>query len=78
MQQALILVLFLVVSYRMTEQSNLAPFSLGCIPLAFVLGWLFFDEAPWATLFPGAILIAAGGLLIVWRERAQAKQTYNW
>ena len=71
-------VLFLVVSYRMTEQSNLAPFSYFGIPLAFVLGWLFFDEAPWATLFPGAILIAAGGLLIVWRERAQAKQTYNW
>ena len=62
-------VLFLVVSYRMTEQSNLAPFSYFGIPLAFLLGWLFFDEAPWETLFPGAFLIAAGGLLIVWRER---------
>lgn len=64
-------VLFLVVSYRMTEQSNLAPFSYFGIPLAFVMGWLFFDEAPWSTLFPGAILIAAGGLLIVWRERTR-------
>jgi drug/metabolite transporter (DMT)-like permease len=64
-------VLFLVVSYRMTEQSNLAPFSYFGIPLAFVLGWAFFDEAPWSTLFPGAILIAAGGLLIVWRERTR-------
>ncbi|SPH19658.1 Riboflavin transporter [Ascidiaceihabitans donghaensis] len=62
-------VLFLVASYRMTEPSNLAPFSYFGIPLAFVLGWLFFDEAPWDTLFPGAILIALGGLLIVWRER---------
>ena len=68
-------VLFLTVSYRMTEQSNLAPFSYFGIPLAFIMGWLFFDETPWSTLFPGAILIAAGGLLIVWRERAQFKQT---
>ena len=58
----------------MTEQSNLAPFSYFGIPLAFIFGWLFFDEAPWATLFPGAILIAAGGLLIVWRERATYKK----
>lgn len=62
-------VLFLVASYRMTEQSNLAPFSYFGIPMAFVLGWMFFDETPWAALFPGALLIAVGGLLIVWRER---------
>jgi drug/metabolite transporter (DMT)-like permease len=62
-------VLFLVAGYRMTEQSNLAPFSYFGIPLAFVMGWVFFDEAPWDALFPGALLIAAGGLLIVWRER---------
>ena len=66
-------VLFLIVSYRMTEHSNLAPFSYFGIPLAFGMGWLFFDEAPWSTLFPGAILIAAGGLLIVWRERSRHK-----
>lgn len=65
-------VLFLVVSCRMTEQSNLAPFSYFGIPLAFVLGWLFFDEAPWSSIFPGALLIAAGGLIIVWRERSKA------
>lgn len=62
-------VLCLVTAYRMTEQSNLAPFSYFGIPLAFVLGWLVFDEAPWQDLFPGAILIAAGGLIIIWRER---------
>ncbi|MCR9124896.1 MAG: DMT family transporter [Rhodobacteraceae bacterium] len=62
-------VLCLVISYRMTEQSNLAPFNYFGIPIAFVLGWLFFDEAPWGDLFPGALLIAGGGLLIVFRER---------
>ena len=62
-------VLFLVASYRMTEQSNLAPFSYFGIPLAFVLGWFFFDETPWNALFPGALLIATGGMMIIWRER---------
>jgi len=62
-------VLCLVVSYRMTEQSNLAPFSYFGIPIAFVAGWLVFDEAPWGDLFPGAILIIFGGLVVIWRER---------
>lgn len=62
-------VLFLIAAYRLTEQSNLAPFSYFGIPFAFVLGWIFFGESPWSELFPGALLIAAGGLLIVWRER---------
>ena len=62
-------VLCLVISYRMTEQSNLAPFSYFGIPMAFVLGWLFFGEAPFGDLFPGVLLIVAGGLLVIWRER---------
>lgn len=66
-------VLCLVVSFRMTEQSNLAPFSYFGIPLAFVLGWLFFDEAPFQDLFPGALLIIAGGLMVIWRERRARK-----
>lgn len=62
-------VLLLIMSYRMTEQSNLAPFSYFGIPLAFALGWIFYGEAPWSDLFPGALFIIVGGLLIVWRER---------
>lgn len=62
-------VLFLVISYRMTEQSNLAPFSYFGIPFAFFFGWLFFGETPFDALFPGAFLIAVGGLLVIWRER---------
>lgn len=62
-------VLIMVVSFRMTEQSNIAPFSYFGIPFAFFLGWLFFEETPIGDLFPGAILIAVGGLLVVWRER---------
>lgn len=62
-------VLFLVISYRMTEQSNLAPFSYFGIPMAFFFGWIFFGEAPVNDMFPGAILIAVGGLLVVLRDR---------
>lgn len=62
-------VLCLVVAYRMTEPSNLAPFSYFGIPIAFGLGWVFFDEAPIDDLFPGALLIVAAGLMIVSRER---------
>lgn len=62
-------VLCMVISFRMTEQSNLAPFNYFGIPMAFGLGWLFFDEAPFNDLFPGAILIAAGGLMVIWREQ---------
>jgi len=66
-------VLLLIAAFRMTEQSNLAPFSYFGIPFAFVFGWLFYDEAPWSELFPGALLIILGGLVIVWRERAQRR-----
>lgn len=53
----------------MTEPSNLAPFNYFGIPIAFALGWLFFAEAPVNDLFPGALLLVGGGLLIIYRER---------
>jgi drug/metabolite transporter (DMT)-like permease len=68
-------VLCLVVSYRMTEQSNLAPFSYFGLPFAFFFGWLFFGEAPIRDLLPGAILIVIGGLIVVWRERHLGRRT---
>jgi len=61
-------VLCLVISFRMTEPSNLAPFYYFGIVFAFILGWVFFGEAPFDQLFPGVLLIVASGLLIVWRE----------
>ena len=66
-------VLLLIVSFRMTEQSNLAPFSYFGIPMAFFFGWVFFDEAPIRDLFPGSILIVVGGVMVVWRERRRNK-----
>ena len=67
--------LLYVVSYRMTEQCNLAPFSYFGIPIAFLFVCAVFDDTPWAALFPGGILIIFGGLLIFWRERSGTTQT---
>ncbi|MDE0521540.1 MAG: DMT family transporter [Boseongicola sp.] len=66
-------VLCLVVSFRMTEPSNLAPFTYFGIPIAFALGWLFFSEAPVDDLLPGALLLVGGGLLIIYRERRMGR-----
>lgn len=67
--------LLMVIALRMTEQSNIAPFNYFGIPMAFLLGWVFFGEAPLSDLFPGAFLIVAGGLLVIWRERRVKLQT---
>ncbi len=62
-------VLSLITAYRLTQPANLSPFEYFGIPFAFVLGWIFFDEAPFGRLIPGVFLIVAGGLIIAWRER---------
>lgn len=67
-------VLCLVHAYRLTQPGNLSPFEYFGIPFSFVLGWLFFDEAPFGRLFPGVILVVAAGLLIAWRERRQRER----
>ena len=61
-------VLALISAYRLARPSSLSPYEYFGIPFAFILGWLFFDETPFAKLFPGVLLIIAGGLLIAWRE----------
>ena len=63
-------VYFWVSAYRLTEPSNLSPFQYFGIPISFVIGWFFFDEAPFSKLFPGVILIIAGGCLVIWHERS--------
>jgi len=61
-------VLFMMLAYRMTAPSLLAPFGYFAILSAFFFGWLVFGEAPVETLFPGVLLIVAAGGLIMWRE----------
>ena len=62
-------VLSMISAYRLTQPSNLSPFEYFGIPFSYMIGWIIFNETPFNQLFPGVILIVAGGLLIVWRER---------
>ena len=45
-----------------------SPVRIFGIPLALLLGWWFFAEAPLERLFPGVFAIVAGGLVIIWRQ----------
>ena len=61
-------VLCLIAAYRMTEPSIIASFEYFGIPISFILGWLFFAEAPFEILFPGVFFIGCGGIIIIYRE----------
>ena len=65
-------VLCLITAYRMADPSSLSPFEYFGIPFSFFLGWVFFNETPFDSLFPGVLFIVAGGLLVIWRERKVA------
>lgn len=67
-------VLSLITAYRSTDAANIAPFEYFGIPFSFGIGWFAFGEAPFDQLFPGAILIVGGGLLIVWRQRVHSRR----
>ncbi len=62
-------VLALISAYRLARPASLSPYEYFGIPFAFILGWIFFNEAPFDKLFPGVLLIIMGGMLIAWRER---------
>ena len=67
-------VYFLTLAYRRTPASLLAPFEYFGILSALVVGWIVFGEWPMARIFPGALFIAAAGLMIIFREHRVAQQ----
>ncbi len=62
-----------IFSYRLISASKMASFEYFGIPSSFVLGWLFFNEAPWEQLFPGVFVIVFAGMIIIWRDNIKAK-----
>ena len=44
------------------------PFDYIEIFFALILGWVFFKEWPVDQLFPGALFIVAGGIIIYLRQ----------
>ena len=55
--------------FSLVAPSSLAPFEYLGIPSSFILGWIFFNEAPLDQLFPGVIGIIAAGMIVIWRDR---------
>ena len=62
-----------IYSYRLIAASKIASFEYLGIPSSFILGWIFFNEAPWDQLFPGVIVIILSGMIIIWRDKEKNK-----
>ena len=62
-----------IYSYRLISASKIASFEYLGIPSSFILGWIFFNEAPWDQLFPGVLVIILAGMIIIWRDNVKQK-----
>jgi drug/metabolite transporter (DMT)-like permease len=62
--------LILTASYRLAPASVIAPFDYTAILFAFGLGYVMFGEVPTPLVMPGAAIVVAAGLFVLWRERA--------
>jgi drug/metabolite transporter (DMT)-like permease len=61
--------LLLTESYRFAPASVIAPFDYSMMIWAFLLGYAIFGELPTIYVFIGSAIVAAAGLLVIWRER---------
>ena len=61
-------VLLLIYGSRKAELSKIMPFDYIEIFFALILGWVFFKEWPVDQLFPGALFIVVGGIIIYLRQ----------
>ena len=61
--------ILLTESYRHADTSIIAPFEYTSMIWALLIGWIVFGELPAVTVVVGGLIVAATGLLIVWRER---------
>ena len=66
--------IFLTESYRHAPQSVVAPFGYSTMLWALVFGYVFLGEVPTKLVLAGAAIIAAAGLLVVFRERQLGKR----
>ena len=66
--------LLLIYGSRRAELSKIMPFDYIEIFFALILGWIFFKEWPVDQLFPGALFIIIGGIIIYLRQNYYNKQ----
>ena len=60
-------------AYRAGEASFLAPFEYVNLPLVLLWGFLIFGDFPNALALFGMVLIASGGMIMIFRERAKGR-----
>ncbi len=60
-------------AYRVAEAGVAAPFEYVALPLAVLWGALLFADLPDKLAVAGMMLIAGGGLLLIWRETRAAR-----
>ena len=56
-------------SYRYADTSIIAPFEYTTMIWAFLIGWFAFGDLPTLTVSIGAVIVAAAGMFVIWRER---------
>ena len=61
--------ILLTASYRFAETAVIASFEYVSMLMALGVGYFVFAEVPTLPMLAGAALIAAAGLVIVYRER---------
>lgn len=66
--------LLMTYSYRYAEASTIAPLDYASMIMSVVLGYVFFAEVPTWSIWIGAPLVVAAGLIILWREYHLKKQ----
>ncbi|MEM7404387.1 MAG: DMT family transporter [Pseudomonadota bacterium] len=66
----------MIAAIARSEASALQPFTYSIVLWALLLGWLVFDEWPDAMSVAGTLLVLAGGLYALHRERRQARATH--
>ena len=60
-------------AYRAAEASFLAPFEYANLPLVLLWGFLIFGDFPNTLALFGMLLIASGGMIMIFRERAKGR-----
>jgi drug/metabolite transporter (DMT)-like permease len=61
--------ILLTESYRYGDASLVAPFEYTTMIWALLIGWFAFDQLPAPAVAKGAMIVAATGLFVLWRER---------
>ena len=56
-------------AYRFGPASMLAPYDYSSMPVAIVIGYVWFAEWPTLIMLAGAALVVTGNALVLWRER---------